>query len=724
MSRQNDIKKLIIRYERRLQKHKEKQALLGIATPPEILIEIEDIEEELRRLQTDLSKDATEFYAKPHVPRFAPGLPTHFVYRSEIDQCQYMLLTPNALISSRLILLGMGGIGKTTLAIALTNEKEIIEKFKDGILWASLGPDSTVENWQLTWGIALGENLRMIPTSVTKAARLRDILAYKTCLLVIDDVWSKVDVTDLLVGCPNCCTIITTRETNVAQRIGGTVFNLGVLDKAKSLALLSKWAGRDLSRNTDAAQLVELIGHLPLAIRLIGAKLSTGTNMSSILAAFRYESRVSGLKQRDNKTGEQTVFSSTDFPNPLGKDESLRLSFSLSVENLKKNDRDRFIQLAAFANNESFDEIAAGAIWGEFSTNQSAALHLNTLVLHALVMHFEISTNSASQYLVHPLLHSYTQELLEKEDWVNIPYENHTTYYLGLAKHSAEQWKIVERFFGQIRTAFERVRRSPTPDYRLFEFIDTLSVFFERRGLWTVYLEWAKVGLNLAGSLQDRQTEARMLRHISYGYYLLGDLNRGLICSKFSLQYCRRLDDRLGIIHSLQILGHIFRNALHLRASEYCYQQSLCIAKKLKMKTEIADCLGNLGRIHQMLGDWQKGLNYCQQALNLNQELGNTPGLAKEYNNIGLILNSQGYSDKALESYRQALTLAYQLGNKGGIAIALANIGSIYFEQQRYTRAERCLTMTVSLLKELGSNVSEIKDVQNLLSLIRLKVGQ
>ncbi len=42
-----DSQKLIINHNRRLQKLKEKQAILGYHTPPEILTEIEDIESEL-----------------------------------------------------------------------------------------------------------------------------------------------------------------------------------------------------------------------------------------------------------------------------------------------------------------------------------------------------------------------------------------------------------------------------------------------------------------------------------------------------------------------------------------------------------------------------------------------------------------------------------------------------------------------------------------------------
>ena len=55
-SHRDTIKKRIIKCMRRLQILKDRQALKGINTEPEILIEIEDIEAEIEKLQTELSK--------------------------------------------------------------------------------------------------------------------------------------------------------------------------------------------------------------------------------------------------------------------------------------------------------------------------------------------------------------------------------------------------------------------------------------------------------------------------------------------------------------------------------------------------------------------------------------------------------------------------------------------------------------------------------------------
>jgi hypothetical protein len=60
MPRREDIQKLIVLYNRRLQKLREEEALKGINTPPETLIQIEDIEAKLAGLQAELETASSQ----------------------------------------------------------------------------------------------------------------------------------------------------------------------------------------------------------------------------------------------------------------------------------------------------------------------------------------------------------------------------------------------------------------------------------------------------------------------------------------------------------------------------------------------------------------------------------------------------------------------------------------------------------------------------------------
>ena len=51
---------------------------------------------------------------------------------------------------------GLPGVGKTTLAITLAHDPELRAHFKDGILWAGLGPNPNMQSHLSRWGTLLG----------------------------------------------------------------------------------------------------------------------------------------------------------------------------------------------------------------------------------------------------------------------------------------------------------------------------------------------------------------------------------------------------------------------------------------------------------------------------------------------------------------------------------------------------------------------------------------
>lgn len=120
-----------------------------------------------------------------------PPLPSHYVHReAELATLRNLLSSKEHHIGIS-ALWGMGGIGKTTLAIALCHDQEVIEAFPDGTLWATLGPQADILSAQAAWGAVLNKDLTGLPNAEARASRLRSLLADKRCLLVIDDVWDS-----------------------------------------------------------------------------------------------------------------------------------------------------------------------------------------------------------------------------------------------------------------------------------------------------------------------------------------------------------------------------------------------------------------------------------------------------------------------------------------------------------------------------------------------------
>ncbi len=76
MSRRNHIQKLINGYTRRLQKLQETQSYTGIETPPQVLIEIEDIEARLGSLKAELALLPADQPDQPVIPPAPPAAPS------------------------------------------------------------------------------------------------------------------------------------------------------------------------------------------------------------------------------------------------------------------------------------------------------------------------------------------------------------------------------------------------------------------------------------------------------------------------------------------------------------------------------------------------------------------------------------------------------------------------------------------------------------------------
>ncbi|NEE13682.1 hypothetical protein G3M58_45410 [Streptomyces sp. SID7499] len=217
--------------------------------------------------------------ARPHPsPAQLPPPPIHFVGRTATRDALYRTLTapdpyPTAVIS------GMAGVGKSALALHVAHQ--LAERFPDGQLHLHLH-GATPGMAPLTPAQALTTLLRDLgaePCRIPEepeaaAALLRSLLAPTRTLLVLDDAESAAQVRPLLPGGAGCGVIVTSRSPLTALD-GAARFPLAPLSDDESADLLRRASGRDGLDGTDAARsLVELTGRLPLALRVVAARLA------------------------------------------------------------------------------------------------------------------------------------------------------------------------------------------------------------------------------------------------------------------------------------------------------------------------------------------------------------------------------------------------------------------------------------------------------------------
>ncbi|MES4889224.1 BTAD domain-containing putative transcriptional regulator [Streptomyces sp. NPDC096012] len=210
-------------------------------------------------------------------PAQLPAPPAHFTGRAEVRRELRGALTgspPPALTVA--VISGMAGVGKSALALHVAHE--LRERFTDGQLYVNLHgatpgmPPLTAAQALAALLRDLGTEPRNIPEHPDAAsALLRSLLAPARLLLVLDDAANAAQVRPLLPAGPGCAVIVTSRSPLTALD-GARRFPLGPLTSEDSAALLRAVSGREGLGAGHA--LVELTGRLPLALRVVAARLA------------------------------------------------------------------------------------------------------------------------------------------------------------------------------------------------------------------------------------------------------------------------------------------------------------------------------------------------------------------------------------------------------------------------------------------------------------------
>jgi len=115
-----------------------------------------------------------------------------------------------------------------------------------------------------------------VPAGLDELAETyRNLVAERRVLVVLDGAVSEAQVLPLLPGSAHCGVIVTSR-IRLTGLPGARHVHLEVLDTASGVALLQKILGPRVPAELSAAvKLTELCGGLPLALRIVGARLAS-----------------------------------------------------------------------------------------------------------------------------------------------------------------------------------------------------------------------------------------------------------------------------------------------------------------------------------------------------------------------------------------------------------------------------------------------------------------
>ena len=172
---------------------------------------------------------------------------------------------------------GNGGVGKTALALHVAHA--VRHLYDEGQIFVQLQGSDGHRSDLLDLLAKLLGSLGCPPAALPKQlenrmAVYRSWLGERKVLILLDDADSAASVKTLMPGNSNCCVIVTSRYP-LTSLPGALHFHVENLDEAACVELLSKivHAERVAAEPDMALQLVRLCECLPLAVRIVAAKL-------------------------------------------------------------------------------------------------------------------------------------------------------------------------------------------------------------------------------------------------------------------------------------------------------------------------------------------------------------------------------------------------------------------------------------------------------------------
>ena len=621
----------------------------------------------------------------------APNITPFIGREKELEQLRAHLQ------SQRLItLLGIGGTGKTRLALALA--KSHLRAFKDGIYLINLAPLQNVSDVIAAVAEALGFALRQ--ESDTQAQLLKH-LEKMSVLLVFDNfehlLAGRTFISNILERTTTPKLLVTSRQKlGVMGEAVYPVSGLSYPKKSGAFTLEPTYSAVDLF--LDTAKRVRLDFEASQEDRVHVHKicqLVEGHPLALVLAAGWLESLTCEAIAQEVSQGIELL--ATDMQGVPERQKSVHAVFTYSWQLLSQKEQSSFASLSVFK--DGFERSAAREV------ANASLRQLTNLVGKSFIQYVPES----NRYEIHELLRQFAEAKLAEMDHSHAVRNAHSDHYLSLLMGLEEGFQIgsqedaLQSFsheFENIRTAWHWANGQAKLE-KMAASVSALSSFYALQGRENDLVDLLEPTLALVSEdgEANRIVELKVLLALGGAYRSIRGYAAPELPSIFERAYALSLESET----SLELFPILF-GLWSFNIVQGNYQQTLDIVAQWNERVASADRNASYledaalvvlileGTTRHVLGDFSSAAKLLERGLALDKSERHQTLIASYGLNhavtgrvwLAMTYGLQGYLDKALSVAYEAKTIAKKHAHPFTTAFAAWGMASLRFLRGDY----------------------------------------
>ncbi|KOV66218.1 AfsR/SARP family transcriptional regulator [Streptomyces sp. MMG1121] len=607
-------------------------------------------------------------------------------------------------------LAGIGGVGKTTLAVHVAHRARAA--FPDGQLYVDLqgaGPRPAEPETVLgSFLRALGTADSAIPDSMEERAALyRSVLDGRRVLVLLDNAKDAAQVRPLLPGTEGCAALVTSR-VRMVDLAGAHLVDLDVMSPEEALALFTKIVSEErvAAEREAALDVVAACGFLPLAIRIAASRLAARRTWTvSVLAAKLADER---RRLDELQAGDLAV----------------KATFELGYGQLEPAQA-RAFRLLGLADGPDISLAAAAAVL-DLPAEETEDL------LESLVDTSLLESAAPGRYRFHDLVRLYARACAERDE--QPPGEREAAmsrlldFYLATAAQVYAMERPGDRLVDHLEaTEYPGLRfeeRNRARDWLYTEAICLLACVCQstrpdqlRRAvdlLWAV-IDLAESGANskeyeatgaavraAAQSCGDQRAEARSLVTLANGHHMSGRFELADQEAAGAVQLAETVADPLPQCWASNMLGVISLYQSRHTAGEGHLTRAIQSFRAAGDRPGEASALCNLSRIRLAMGRTESAVKLAQQGTDMYDDMGHALKGANGRYALGLALTQSGQLGLAAERLEEALDVFRDSRQRLWEGMTLFRLSEVDLAAGRLTQAATNAEWALARLRGIG----------------------